>query len=53
MERDMGELILDTRMDKNGNLKDENVKKLQKYGEEMVRMKNKSSVAMYKWYQNL
>ena len=33
MERDMGEMILDARVDENGNLKDEDMEELQNHGE--------------------
>ena len=53
MECDMEEMILDARVDENGNLKDEDLEELQNYGEKMMRMSNKNSEAMYKCYQNL
>ena len=53
MERDMEELILYARVDENGNLNNEDVKELQNHEEKMLRMKNKSSEAMHKRYQNL
>ena len=53
IECNMEELILDARMDKNGNLDDKDVKEPQNHGEKMARMKNKSSELMYKHYQNL
>ena len=49
----MEELILETSIDRNENLKDEDAKELQNHGEKMVRMKNTNSEAMYKHYQNL
>ena len=53
MECDMEELILDARVDENVNLNDEDVKELQNHGEKVLRMKNKSTKAIYKRYQNL
>ena len=53
MELDKEEMILDARVDGNGNLKDEDLEELQNHAEFMVRMNNKSSEAMYKHYQNL
>ena len=53
MEHDMEEMILDAKVDENGNLKDEDLEELQKHGGIMVRMSNKDSEAMCKCYQNL
>ena len=53
MERDMEEMILDARVDENGNRKDEDLEEHQNHEEKMVRMSNKKSDAMYKHYQNL
>ena len=53
MERDMEELILDTRVDQNGNVNDEDIKALTRHGEKMVRMSRKKSEAQYERYQNL
>ena len=46
----MEEMILDARVDENGNLKDEDLEQLQNHGEKMVRMSNKNYEAMYKHY---
>ena len=53
MECDTEEMILDARVDENGNWKYDDLEKLQNHGEKMVRMNNKSSEAKYKCYQNL
>ena len=50
MEQDTEEMILDARVDENGNLKDEDLEELQNRGEKMVRMNNKNSEAIYKRY---
>ena len=47
------ELILDTRIDENSILCEEDIKELQNHVEKMVRMKNKSSKTMYKCHQNM
>ena len=52
-ENRMEEMLLDARVDENGNQKYEDLEELQNNGEKMVRMNNKKSEAMYKRYQYL
>ena len=53
MEQDMDKLILDAKMDENGELHNNDLKELQNQGEQMVRSKNKNFETTYRRYQNL